>query len=140
MQQLKPADHSQCLRYVEWALEQQAVDGNFSNKIFFSDEAHFTLDGCVNKQMCRVFDSDNSQVIEKRPLHPEKVSLLLFLVRRFDWTLLFRKRRWNDCRRQFGALWSYNNRLFFAIEEYDLAKLLAVAISTGHQDHAIRHH
>ena len=42
-QQLKSVNHSQGRRYVEWALERQAVDGNFSNKIFFSDEAHFTL-------------------------------------------------------------------------------------------------
>ena len=51
-QQLKPADHSQCCRYVEWVLDQQAVNGNYSNKIFFSDEAHFTLSGYVNKQNC----------------------------------------------------------------------------------------
>ena len=43
MQQLNPTDHSQRRRYVEWLLKQQAVDGNFSYKIFFSDEAHFTL-------------------------------------------------------------------------------------------------
>ena len=39
-QQLKPADHSQRRRNVEWVLEQLAMDGDFSNKIFFSDEAH----------------------------------------------------------------------------------------------------
>ena len=44
-QHLKPVDHSQRRRYVEWALKHQAVDGNFSNKIVFSDEAHFTLVG-----------------------------------------------------------------------------------------------
>ena len=27
--QVKPADHSQSCRYVQWVLEQQAVDGNF---------------------------------------------------------------------------------------------------------------
>ena len=48
-QQLHAADHSQRRRHVEWVIEQNAVDGNFSNKIFFSDEAHFTLDGYVNK-------------------------------------------------------------------------------------------
>ena len=52
-QHLKPADHSLRHRYVEWVLEQQPVDGNFSNKIFLSDEAHFALGGCVNKQNCR---------------------------------------------------------------------------------------
>ena len=38
LQQLKPADHLQRRTYVQWALlEQQAVDGNFSNTIFFND-------------------------------------------------------------------------------------------------------
>ena len=31
-----------------WVLEQQAVAGNFSNKIFFSDDAHFTYGGYAN--------------------------------------------------------------------------------------------
>ena len=53
-QQLKPADHSQRRRYVEWVLEEQVVDGNFSNKICFNDEAHFRLDGYGNKQNCRI--------------------------------------------------------------------------------------
>ena len=51
-QQLKPT--TQRRRYVEWLFEQQAVDSNFSNKIFFSDKAYFTLGGYVNKQNCRI--------------------------------------------------------------------------------------
>ena len=70
-QQLKPANHSQRRRYFEWVLEQHAVDGNFSNKIFFSDEAYFTLGGYVNKQICRIWSSEDPQVIEESPLHPE---------------------------------------------------------------------
>ena len=46
-QQLKPADHSRRRRYVEWMLKQQAVDGNFSNKIFFNTLAHFILGGML---------------------------------------------------------------------------------------------
>ena len=53
-------------------LKQQAVDGNFSNKIFFSYEAHFTLSGYVNKQNCPIWGSENPQVIEERVLHPKK--------------------------------------------------------------------
>ena len=36
------------------------------------NEAHFTLFGYVNKQNCRIWRSKNRQVIEERPLHPEK--------------------------------------------------------------------
>ena len=60
-------------------LEQEAEGGNFSNKIFFSDEAFFTLDGSVNKQNCRVCGSENPKVIEERPLHSEKVTGALFV-------------------------------------------------------------
>ena len=59
-------------------LEQQAVDGNFSNNIFFSDEAHFMLVGYVNKQNCRIWDSQNSQVIidaDVMAAHPQKVTV-----------------------------------------------------------------
>ena len=63
MQQLKPVDHSQRRRYIEWVLEKQAMDGNFSNKIYFCSknlhrnkfvrEAHFKVGGYVNKKNCR---------------------------------------------------------------------------------------
>ena len=55
--------------------EQQAVDGNFLNKIFCSDEAYFTFGGYVNKQNSCIWGSENPQVIEERRLHPEKVSV-----------------------------------------------------------------
>ena len=42
---------------MECVLEQQAMDGNFSNKIFFSYEAHFTLVEYANKQNCRIWGS-----------------------------------------------------------------------------------
>ena len=51
------------------------ADGNFSNKIFFSDEIHFILAGYVNKQNCRIWCSENSQAIEEKPLHPENVTV-----------------------------------------------------------------
>ena len=73
-QQLKSADHLQRRRYVEWVLEKQTADRNFANKFFFSDESHFILSEYVNKQNCRIWRFENSQVIEKRPLHPEKVT------------------------------------------------------------------
>ena len=48
-------------------LEQHAVEGNFSNKIF-------TLIGYVNRKNCRIRGPENPQLIEERPLHLEKVT------------------------------------------------------------------
>ena len=48
----------------------------FEKKIFFfSDKAHFTLDGYVNKQNCPIWGSENPQALEGRPLHPEKLTV-----------------------------------------------------------------
>ena len=67
-------------------LEQQAVAGSFSNKknFFFRDKAHFTLDGYINKQNCRILGSANPQIIEERTLHSESHCLVPSLVRRCD--------------------------------------------------------
>ncbi|GFX02574.1 hypothetical protein TNCV_728281 [Trichonephila clavipes] len=42
---------------------------------FFSDEAHFWLNGYVNKQNCRIWSEANPQVYIKTPLHPEKLTV-----------------------------------------------------------------
>ena len=40
----------------------------------------FTLGGYINKQNCRIWDSKNPQVIEERPLRPEKVTVCCALL------------------------------------------------------------
>ena len=57
-QELKERDHLQCRNFVNWMLEQRATDPQFSHKIIFSDEAHFTLNGNVNKQNCRIWGEE----------------------------------------------------------------------------------
>ena len=50
-------------------------DEQFWNKIIMSDEAHFTLNGTVNKQNCRIYATENPQEIQEVPLHGEKVTV-----------------------------------------------------------------
>ncbi|GFX57242.1 hypothetical protein TNCV_2965211 [Trichonephila clavipes] len=45
---------------------------DFHKRILFSDEAHFWLNGYVNKQNCRIWSEANPQVYVETPLHPEK--------------------------------------------------------------------
>ena len=47
-QELKPTSQVQSPEFVNWVLENQKEDGNFSKKIIFNDEAHFQMGGCVN--------------------------------------------------------------------------------------------
>ncbi|GFV83121.1 hypothetical protein TNCV_2802471 [Trichonephila clavipes] len=39
------------------------------------DEAHFWLNGYVNKQNCRIWSEANPQVYVESPLHPEKLTV-----------------------------------------------------------------
>ncbi|GFW33723.1 hypothetical protein TNCV_4051721 [Trichonephila clavipes] len=39
------------------------------------DEAHFWLNGYVNKQNCRICSEANPQVYVETPLHPEKLTV-----------------------------------------------------------------
>ncbi|GFT63494.1 putative DD41D transposase [Trichonephila clavipes] len=40
-----------------------------------NDEAHFWLNGYVNKQNCRIWNEANPQVYVETPLHPEKLTV-----------------------------------------------------------------
>ncbi|GFV46904.1 DUF4817 domain-containing protein [Trichonephila clavipes] len=46
-----------------------------AKRILFSDEAHFWLNGYVNKQNCRIWSEANPQVYVETPLHPEKLTV-----------------------------------------------------------------
>ncbi|GFV06021.1 transposon Ty3-I Gag-Pol polyprotein [Trichonephila clavipes] len=68
----------------EWA-----VVPDFHKRNLFSDEAHFWLNGYVNKQNCRIWSEANPQVYVETPLHPEKLTVWCAL-----WVggILFQKR------------------------------------------------
>ncbi|GFT35746.1 putative transposase [Trichonephila clavipes] len=42
---------------------------------FTCDEAHYWLNGYVNKQNCRIWSEANPQVLFETPLHPEKLTV-----------------------------------------------------------------
>ncbi|GFU41115.1 transposable element Tc3 transposase [Trichonephila clavipes] len=65
-------DHQARRRFVEWAQNEIAVVPDFHKRILLSDEAHFWLNGYVNKQNCRIWSEANPQVYVETPLHPEK--------------------------------------------------------------------
>lgn len=74
-QELKPADHEMRRIFSDWALKQLEMDSEFPKKIFFSDEAHFWLNGSVNKWNCRIWSATNPQVIHQKQLHSPKLSV-----------------------------------------------------------------
>ncbi|GFV17996.1 uncharacterized protein TNCV_168011 [Trichonephila clavipes] len=73
MNRLTPEQRFQIV--VEWAQNEIAVVPDFHKRILFSDEAHFWLNGYVNKQDCRIWSEANPQVYVETPLHPEKLTV-----------------------------------------------------------------
>ncbi|GFV21955.1 hypothetical protein TNCV_4526411 [Trichonephila clavipes] len=72
---IKTHDHQARRRFVEWAQNEIAVVPDFHKRILFSVEAHFWLNGYVNKQNCRIWSEANPQVYVETPLHPEKLTV-----------------------------------------------------------------
>ncbi|GFX72202.1 uncharacterized protein TNCV_1954781 [Trichonephila clavipes] len=68
-------DHQARRRFVEWTQNEIAVVPDFHKRILFSDEAHFWLNGYVNKQNCRIWSEANPQVYVETSLHPEKLTV-----------------------------------------------------------------
>ncbi|GFW72334.1 mariner Mos1 transposase [Trichonephila clavipes] len=68
-------DHQARRRFVEWAQNEIAVVPDFHKRILSTDEAHFWLNGYVNKQNCRIWSEANPQVYVETPLHPEKLTV-----------------------------------------------------------------
>ncbi|GFS85582.1 hypothetical protein TNCV_2794251 [Trichonephila clavipes] len=68
-------DHQARRRFVEWVQNEIAVVPDFHKRILFSDEAHFWLNGYVNKLNCRIWSEANPQVYVETPLHPEKMTV-----------------------------------------------------------------
>ncbi|GFV69629.1 hypothetical protein TNCV_4507441 [Trichonephila clavipes] len=55
-------DHQARRGFVEWAQNEIAVVPDSHKRILFSDEAHFWLNGYVNKQNCRIWSEANTEV------------------------------------------------------------------------------
>uniref|UniRef100_A0A1Y1JZD5 DUF4817 domain-containing protein n=1 Tax=Photinus pyralis TaxID=7054 RepID=A0A1Y1JZD5_PHOPY len=71
VQELKPRDYEArqiASENILAALPRDAV-------VFFSDEAHFHLSGCVNKQNMRYWSETNPRELHQRPLHSDRVTV-----------------------------------------------------------------
>ncbi|GFS92928.1 hypothetical protein TNCV_1886041 [Trichonephila clavipes] len=72
-----PLSIARTLRY--WQPQSLPSSVGSSVNILFlcqiHDEAHFWLNGYVNKQNCRIWSEANPQVYVETPLHPEKLTV-----------------------------------------------------------------
>ena len=61
--------------YAEF-MKELIDDGDIDpKKVWFTDEAHFYLDGYVNRQNFRIWGTENPHMTVVKPLHPKKVTV-----------------------------------------------------------------
>ncbi|GFW99224.1 tc3a_0 protein [Trichonephila clavipes] len=65
----------QRFQIVQFYFENKGRARDFHKRILFSDEAHYWLNGYVDKQNCRIWSEANRQVYVETPLHPEKLTV-----------------------------------------------------------------
>ena len=75
VQQLIERDFNAPLTACESLLEALPPDAF----VFFSDEAHFHISGCVNKQNIRYRSGDNPRELHEKPLYCERVTVFVLL-------------------------------------------------------------
>lgn len=75
VQQLKPEDYPRRLQYGKTMQNLERSEDDFWNKIIMSDEAHFDLNGNVNKQTCRFWAAENPEIYREKPLHDKRVTV-----------------------------------------------------------------
>ncbi|GFS98789.1 hypothetical protein TNCV_753981 [Trichonephila clavipes] len=64
-----------CHEYELRTAEDSPCRGSRCALNMWRDEAHFWLNGYVNKQNCRIWSEANPQVYVETPLHPEKLTV-----------------------------------------------------------------
>jgi len=73
VQELKETDYPQRMEFAQQMLG--LYEENEDLMLLMSDEAHFHLNGSVNKQNCRYWAAENPQQLHERPLHSPKVTV-----------------------------------------------------------------
>ena len=70
--QLTTADKEQRASFARWFSQKCESDSTFLENVWFSDEAYFELDGCVNTQSCRIWAAELPDVVMEKPLHSQQ--------------------------------------------------------------------
>jgi len=74
-QKLLPRDEPQRLQYANRLILLSTENPKFLNNLIMSDEAHFHLNGFVNKQNCRIWGTENPRALHQRQLHPVRCTV-----------------------------------------------------------------
>ena len=74
-QTLSDGDKEGRKMFSSWLVEMCRQSENCLDNIWFSDEAHFYLDGHVSPQNCRFWAAESPDLVKEKPLHSPKVTV-----------------------------------------------------------------
>ena len=74
-QKLHEGDFERRVAFCEWFLQKHADNSNFIHTLIMSDEAHFKLNGCVNKQNIRFWAEENQKETTEISLQSKRVTV-----------------------------------------------------------------
>lgn len=72
---IMPGDYYVRETFCQKMLELMDNDSTLIDHLFMSDEAHFDLNGNVNKQNCRIWAESNPKAVHEVKLHPQRVTV-----------------------------------------------------------------
>ena len=75
VQALSEKDHDTRLRFARAQLIRLNSDENYLPHLFFSDEAHFHINGRVHKHNCRYWSKENPHWFSEQPLHSPRITV-----------------------------------------------------------------
>lgn len=75
LQAFEPGDQQTRVTFAQAQLDLLAAEPDFFNRIDWSDEAHFHLDGGVNTQNLRYWSEENPHWYRSKALHPPRVTV-----------------------------------------------------------------
>ena len=62
-------------RWANWACDRLTEDADFGKRIIFSAEAHFDLDGYVNKQNWCIWGTEKPHAYIEKSTHPKRITI-----------------------------------------------------------------
>lgn len=74
-QRLTSDDYAKRMEYSQQFIEKDYCNESFLLNLWMSDEAHFHIGGCVNKQNARFWSTVNPQITYESTSHPQKVTV-----------------------------------------------------------------
>ena len=97
----------------------------WQKKIIFSDEAYFEFGGCVNKQNCRIWGTENPHAYIEKPMHPKRITVWCgFWSRGIIWPFFFENEQGEGVTvngDRYRAM--LNEFLFIKIDEKDIGNI-----------------